>query len=357
MKKKPLKIFVVSDTSHFALTDVYYGYVRAFEKLGIDYVSYPLHQYKNHHKMHMCMSVIHSEALLKRNGYTHVMFIGGLNIPKTLLESFHGVVKTIVVATEDPHSFKPMEEKLPHIDYYLTNEKAMLQLGRKNIHYMPTAGDNVGCFIHPQRNLEAHHHSDILFLGALYPNRVEMLEEILPVVKENFLNLKIMGHPHGLPKESPLYKYIPPENFDANGNIVTIPHTETVKYYNGAEVVLNFFRDTTWTPGEEGLVNPHNATEIVAESLNPRAYEVPLCGSHMFLESTRKEAREVFEDDEVDFFETPEDLKALTYSYFVKNNKYAYASRDKPIKANKALLKVSSKHTYTVRAQELIKLL
>lgn len=350
--KTKTKILIVSDAAHFALTDVYYGYVHAFEKLGIEYVAFPLHHYLQHHKEHICFSVIHSEAMIKENGYTHVMFIGGLNIPRKIMQSFHNIVKTVVIATEDPHTFDPLKDSLDCIDYYCSNEKAVMKLGYKNTHYLPTAADSHSCGAVPKHILDAKYRSDIVFLGAIYPNRQKMLEGIIPFIKKNKLSLKILGHPQYVPKTSPIWEFVPKENYDAAGNVITIPHEETVKYYCGAHLVLNFFRDVTWNPVfSEG--NPFNSEKLVAESLNPRAYEVPLCGSLMLLEDSRKEAREVFTDKEVVFFSNTQDIKVALTKYLLKDGSQEISRS----MAQSAFIKVSQKHTYLNRAKELLRII
>lgn len=350
--KTKIKILIVSDTAHFALTDVYYGYVHAFEKLGVEYVAFPLHLYMQHHKEHICFSVIHSEALVKENGYTHVMFIGGLNIPRKIIQSFHGIVKTIVVATEDPHTFDPLKDSLDCIDYYFSNERSVTKLNYKNTYYLPTAADSHSCGVLPKHTLDKKFLSDIVFLGALYPNRQKMLEGIIPFIKQNKLSLKILGHPQYVPKSSPIWEFVPKENYDSSGNIVTVPHEDTVKYYCGAHLVLNFFRDVSWNPiFTEG--NPFNSEKLVAESLNPRAYEVPLCGSLMLMEDTRAEAREVFTDKEVAFFSNVRGIKAAITKYLLKDD----SKKDYTAMVNAAFLKVTQKHTYINRAQDLLRII
>jgi spore maturation protein CgeB len=281
------------------------------------------------------------------------MFIGGLNIPPRILASFHGAVKTIIVSTEDPHTFDPLKGSLDFVDYYFTNERAVAKLGYKNVHYCPTAADQVVCGKLPKHTLDPHYRSDIVFLGAIYPNRRKMLEGIIPFVKKHNLNLKVLGHPQYLPKTSPIWEFVPPENYDAVGNIRTIPHEETVKYYCGANVVLNFFRDVTWNPLFEKEKNPFNAGSIIPESLNPRAYEVPLCGSPMLLEDTRAEAREVFDSSEVGFFSTTKQLRSQLKRLLLDDNSATVLTDMR----QRAFMKVSSQHTYVNRAQEILNII
>lgn len=333
---KNLKVYIVSDPTKFALTDLYDGYIHAFKQLNIPFQSFPYHHFRDLVSDKVCYNIIHSTALIKANEFTHVMFIGGLNVPNYILEnSYH--LKSIIVSSEDPHSFDPNKNRINLVDYYFSNERSIAKSGRfPNAFYCPTAGSSVECGKIPRETLEDQYKSDILFLGAMYPNRRKLLEAIIPLVKQYKLSFKVCGHVQYMPKSSPLWEYVT----DAR----TIPHKETVKYYNGAKVVLNMLRDTTWNPRTKSQKNPYNKSKFTAESLNPRAYEVPLCQAFMLLEDTRAEAREIFTDNEVGFFSDEATL--------VKQLEYFIIGRGKDLRedmAFKAYKKVASEHTYTNR--------
>jgi spore maturation protein CgeB len=265
------------------------------------------------------------------------MFIGGLNIPDYIFESLYHV-KSIVVSTEDPHSSLPMLNRINLINYYFSNERSIGNSKKyPNVYYCPTAADADECGRLPTESIEPKYHSDILFLGAMYPNRKRLLEAIIPFVKRNKLNFKVCGHVQYLPKKSPLWEYV----FDSR----TIPHSETVKYYNGAKVVLNILRDINWNPRTRTKNNPYKG-KYPAESLNPRAYEVPMCQAFMLLEDTRAEAREIFTEGEVGFFSNEKSLiDRLRYFLIGKGD----ALRGEM--AFEAYKKVASNHTYTHRLQ------
>jgi len=348
----PMKVLLVSDTTHFALTDVYYGYLHAFQDMGVDVVGYPMHHFIEHHKKKICLALIHSQALLKVNGYTHIIFIGGLNIPREFLESFHGIVKVCVVATEDPHTFDPLRQNLDVIDYYFTNERAIALSGEYgNVYYSPTAADTRVCGCVPRERLKEEYLSDILFLGAIYPNRQKYLEKIIPWVKKSGIHLKVLGHPQYLPQTSPIWEYIPPENYIPGGTAIrTIPHEETVRYYNGAKISLNFYRDVTWDPSREDLVNHYNTKNYKPESMNPRSYEVPLCGGFLLTEDTRSETREFYTEDQVGFFSNTRELLRGLKKFLVNRN----AEQIRTEMAQRAYLRVATRGTYLERAKGLV---
>jgi len=331
-----MKILIVSDATSFALTDVYNGYIHALDQLKISYESHPYHHFRGICSDATCFHRIHSLVLTKQKEFTHIMFIGGLNVPDYIFDSLYHI-KSIIVATEDPHSFDPLKHKLHKIDYYFTNERSIgISKKFKNTYYCPTAGDTQECGRIPRDFLDERYKSDILFLGAIYPNRRKLLESIIPFVEENNISFKICGHVHYMPKTSSLWKYV----FDAR----TIPHIETVKYYNGARIVLNMLRDITWNPRTKSQKNPYNRGKYVAESLNPRAYEVPLCQSFMLLEDTRAEAREIFTDKEIGFFSDEQSLnESLKYFLFEADE----SKIDNMI--IKAYNRVANSHTYLHR--------
>jgi hypothetical protein len=331
-----VKVYLVSDPTKFALTDLYTGYSHAFKKLGIPHEVFPYHHMRDVLSDSICYNIIHSTALVKSKGFTHVMFIGGLNVPDYIFESLH-TVKSVVVSSEDPHSFDPNKNRLNLIDYYFSNERSIGTCTKfKNVYYCPTGGSEVECGKLPRESLEEKYLSDILFLGAMYPNRRKLLEAIIPFVKKHKLSFKICGHVQYLPKTSPLWEFVT----DAR----TIPHNETVKYYNGAKIVLNMLRDIHWNPRTNTKKNPLNSGKFDAQSLNPRAYEVPLCQAFMLLEDTRAEAHEIFDNKQVGFFSDEKSLvERLEYFLLGSGQK----SRDEM--AYKAYKNVATNHTYTNR--------
>lgn len=339
-----VKVLLIADSTHFALTDIYYGYMYALEKLKIKFESFPWHHLRELLLDKHCYSIMHSTALIKENGFTHVFFIGGLNIPDFILNNLYHL-KSVVIATEDPHSSSPMLNRLDKINYYFTNERSIANSGRyDNVYYCPTAGSTHECGKIPREYIEEKYQSDVLFLGALYPNRVKLMESIIPLVEKYNLNFKICGHTHYMKKKSPLWKYV----FESG----TIPHNETVKYYNGAKTILNMYRDIGWNPRTVTKRNPYNRKKFPAESLNPRAYEVPLCQSFMVIEDIRPESRDIFNEDEVAFFSDEKSLQKRLRYYLVGRGK---SKREQM--AFKAYRKVAENHTYIHRLQTIMKVI
>lgn len=336
-----INVLIVSDFAKFALTDVFNGYVTALKSLNIKHEIYPMHSIREFYANDKCLSLMHSNAVRKDKNFTHVVFIGGLNIPRYILESLYHI-KSIVISTEDPHTCSPLIDNLDVIDYYFSNERSIgLSKEFNNTYYSPTAGDSRCCGKIPRDQLEDKYISDVLFLGAMYPNRVKILEKAIPFIKENNINLKLCGHMMYMPKDTPLWEYVDRSE--------TIKHEDTVKYYNGAKIVLNMFRDIEWNPRTNDEHNPHNKNGYKAESMNPRCYEVPLCQTLLMTDDSRKEVRDVFRDDEVATFKDGEDLAQALEYYLTGPGKDL---REKM--ALKAFLKVSTQHTYTHRLKKIL---
>jgi len=334
--RSKVKIYLVSDPTKFALTDLYAGYTHAFRKLEIPHETFPYHHLRDVVSDKICYNIIHSTALLKSKEFTHIMFIGGLNVPNYIFESLYHV-KSVIVASEDPHTFDPNKNRLDLVDYYFSNERSIGKSGKfKNTYYCPTAGSDVECGRVPREVLDEKYLSDILFLGAMYPNRRKLLEAIIPLVKKHKLSFKVCGHVQYLPKTSPLWEFVT----DAR----TIPHAETVKYYNGAKIVLNMLRDINWNPRTASKKNPFNKSRFDAQSLNPRAYEVPLCQSFMLLEDTRAEAREIFTEKQVGFFSDEKSLIERLHYFLIGRG-----SKDRKEMIFQAYKHVAANHTYTNR--------
>lgn len=337
------KVFLVSDATMFAITDVYHGYSNALIDMKIPHEEFPYHLFRSILADPIIYNIVHSTMLMRDKGFTHVMFIGGMaNVPDFILDSLYGVVKSVVIATEDPHSFDRNKHRLSKIDYYFTNERSIALSGKyPNVYYCPTAACTHECSIRPAHVLEEKYRSDILFLGALYPNRQRLLEGIIPFVEKNGLTMKICGHVSYMTRNSPLWRYVTDNR--------TIPHKETVMYYNGARAVINILRDTKWSPRTKSGKNPLNKSRFSPESLNPRAYEAPLCGGLQFLEDTRPEARDVFTENEVVFFSDADSLAAGLDKYLLGPD-VALVEGMK----SAALMKVLDSHTYLSRLQGIL---
>jgi hypothetical protein len=333
---KKLKILLVADTANFALTDVYYGYQRAFKSIDVAFEGFPFHKFREILSERMCYHVAHSTALIKDNNFTHVMFIGGLNIPPFIYKSLYHI-KNVILSTEDPHTSKPLLDNIDSIDYYFSNERIIGNNKKfKKTYYCPTAACTFECGKRPLDRLPQKYHSDILFLGALYPNRSKLLEHLIPLVEKHKLSFKICGHVMYLAKRSLLWKYV----YDAR----TIPHEETIDYYNGAKININILRDVNWNARNNTFKNPYKAPSK-AESLNPRAYEIPLCQSFMLLDDSRAEAREIFTEKQIGFFsDGPSLVKSIEY-YLLGRGKHKRESM-----ILKAYKNISENHTYTHRA-------
>ena len=333
-----MKLLLVSDSTNFSTYDVYLGYVDAFKRLGVDFVAFDLHEFNRHHLSTISLALLHSMALIKNNGITHVLFVGGCSIPKEVIESFWSVVRVGIIATDDPHSSGFTLRSIENLDWYFTNERALT--GDK-IHYVPTAASVSHCG--RIANVHERYKSDIIFVGSVYPNLVKFFEAVTPFCISHGINLKIVGHIDYVPADSIIRRWC------VDSQSRTVPHDETLRWYSGAKAAINLHRDPTWHP-ETDKENPYNLASAVPESLNPRAYELALCGCFQLLDDSRAEARDYFDCREVGFFSDPESFcRAVTMS-IIDDDSHALRKR----MIERAAIKVQRTGTYDVRAKKII---
>jgi spore maturation protein CgeB len=161
----------------------------------------------------------------------------------------------------------------PHYDYVFTNERNAAEAF--GVHYLPVAADPASVEGLP-RPPPSEYSSDVLFLGAVYPNRMRFLEQVAEICERRGWRLRVVGPRHCCSPGSRLSKLIDER---------TVSTREALLYQAAAKVCLNLFRDP-----EEGN---NSEFELPGWSMNPRCYDVPLCGSSL-LTDFRGEVKRIF---------------------------------------------------------------
>ncbi len=314
-----LKILLIGPHIHFAITDVFFGYLDGLKALDIDCDGIGTHQLKAFVSEDVLGKYIHSICLDPRKGYTHIGFIGGLVEAKWwILDSIRTMgKKSFVIATEDPHQLDQNEALYRSVDYYFSNELEVKDVFEGSF-YLPTAGSvNFTRRFTKEEIAEIdveHLKCDLLHLGTIYDNRIEFLKEIAPMVREHKLKMIITGIGETdtlLPPE--LKEFFLPIS-KASSNIkdergTTINHGDVSLLYNLAKIVINVNR--------ESLGHDHNHSSnkkylVHGTSLNPRCYEVPMCGSIVAIDKKRMEYEKIFktegENQQIIAFENGDDF-------------------------------------------------
>lgn len=198
-----------------------------------------------------------------------VLVMNGLHVfPENHLEMVAQVraqgIRTAVWFADDPYFTDYTPSIAVQYDYVFTHELSCVELyrqaGNPRAHYLPMATSPA---IYRPMAVENRYHSDICFIGNGFPNRIAFFNEITPFLARH--KIVIIG---ALWERLAGY-----ERLEENIRLAWTPVDETVKFYNGAKLVINLHR---------GAVDPvysKNTRQIEGRSVNPRTYEIAACGT------------------------------------------------------------------------------
>ncbi|RAP78626.1 spore maturation protein [Paenibacillus montanisoli] len=202
-------------------------------------------------------------------------------------------IRTAIWFADDPYFTSETVHIAPHYDVVLTHELSTVELyrglGCPEVIYMPLAVD-------PNRfrpiKVGTEHRSDICFIGQAFWNRVELFDAIAPYLKGR--KVFIAG---GLWERLRSYKRL--RKFIRKG---WLPVDESIRYYNGAKIVINLHRIT-----EQGKDNK-NDLNLPGLSINPRMYEIAACGTLQLTDVREDLQHHYVPGVELETFGSPEEL-------------------------------------------------
>ncbi len=343
------KILIVNNYSRFASVDVWAGICGAFRDLGHQTLNYSIHNMRAFLSQDMMEHHIVSTVLSTKNNFTHVLFVGSTflhdHVPLTLRKCG---VKVAYWSLEDPHALDQNYRFMELVDYYFTNERRVAKEFPQKAIYLPTAGDHHACMPSNRDNTEIPDwmFNDIVFCGNVYPNRQELLEKIIPLVDKKGYKFSIVGVTSFMKdkNKSPLKKHILGEYEGV------VDHRWLVMFYGLSKLVINIEREDSWEYDERFSTN--RKFKMTGESLNPRAYEIPLCAGGLQLIDNKRE--EVYDDrvlrDKEHFviYKDADDLCQKT-EYYLEHEE----ERKKIVEA--ARKHAFDNHTYIARAYRMRK--
>lgn len=307
-------------------------------------------------------------AAVMSQGIDYVVIITGLYWDATHTRNFRwGNVKVGIVHTEAPYMDAMMVEQLAGADVVWVNERGSVSRlehymswldSRPSIRYLPHG-------YHPEKHNTAewpeagvYPDHDVVFVGTGFEERVRLLESAFCILGQDGVDFGLYGHwgllqapaklgpKPGKPfepteahkaklvrasergKASPLWRYY------QHG---VVPNHVTSMLYRRARVGLNLFRSS------ETFSQDATKTGMVAESMNPRCYELAACGA-FFLSERRAEVADVF-GDTVPMFDGPEELAQLI--------RYYLANPDERSARAAELAQLVQPHSYVHRARQL----
>jgi spore maturation protein CgeB len=218
--------------------------------------------------------ILLSEVCDVDNGVTHLIVVDGMYIPKNIIATARKMgVTTVLITTEDPHCADATQRLHSLYDYVFSNDRNAAEMF--GVHYLPTAASSK-CFSSEIKDI------DVLFVGAIYPNRCPFLNNVASMCVKNGMSMKVVG---------PLYKCVPDEPLASIVEDKMISPEECIALQARSKVCLNVFRDASRTDTGSNMV-----FSIPSYSLNPRCYDVPMCGS-ILLTDHRPEVVRLFGDD------------------------------------------------------------
>jgi len=286
-----MRIVLVAPGHGFSTIDVFTGLAAGLRANGADVFEYPLHS--TFEMAELLISAAKVIGIAPEGGYPDpaylgtmgipgyamakkadvVLFVHGLNVPASIPETLRrGGYTTALLCTESPYETDKEATAAMFYDWVFTNERAAVSLFRNNrperVQYIPHA-------YNPRTHTPDGPRADpcdVFLCGTKYPERAALLDGV------DWTGISFVDKTLDYAKDDKAA--ILPK---------IVGNTVAASYYRAAKISLNAHRQvkdigtqTTITPGS-------------AESLNPRAYEVPACGGFL-ISDIRAELPDVFGD-------------------------------------------------------------
>jgi spore maturation protein CgeB len=266
-----------------------------------------------------------------------VLVMNGLHVfPPDHLEQIDAIrnmgIPAVIWFVDDPYVSDLTVTIAPHYDYVFTHERSCLPLyqsiGCTRVYHLPLAA-HFGLF--RPMYVPWQYRSDICFIGVAFWNRVQLIDEIAPYLQDKRVLIggslwERMTH------YSSLQRFV-------HGSWIEVP--ETVKYYNGAKIVINLHRTTE--AGKDNL----NGINWPAESINPRTFEMAACGT-LQLTDLRSELPEHYAiGSEIAVFQNAEQLiQQIDYYLTHEQERLQVAAR--------GYRRTKNHHTFSNRIRKLL---
>jgi len=189
--------------------------------------------------------------------------------------------------TEAPYFLKMEQEIAPFYTHWFTNErKCVGMFGDVPQFYLPHAYNPM---LHTPGAVDSGKATDVVFIGGGYPERKALLEGVdwAGIDHATFgtlwhLNLSAELGANDIARSS---------RYSEN----VVPNSETTAWHRSARISLNIHRK---------MMQVETGREIAkgsAESVGPRAYEIPAVGGFMLCDDDRPEVRDIYGDSAATF--------------------------------------------------------
>lgn len=341
-----MKIGIVNDIYHFSTADVAIGFKNAFEQLGCKVVyADPSLEYRVLKEVYRREGVQSANFEMVEDSYfviaatepilhrmvsqdvEFVLFIRGANMPTSIPNNCRKCgMRTGVYLTDEPYEHDLAAMYVRYYDFVFSNERNNY-FGIDNYWYIPVAFDSVGILDEVSTDGEK---IDVCFIGTFFDERIELFEKI----EKNLRGLKLIFG--GLwasekPKTGFVWRNL-------SHNLGVVDRRITLEGYSRSKIGLNLHRNSNWK---------FNSKRYKATGLNPRVFELAGIGCFQLVDSSRRELREMFTEDEIVSFGNHRDLRR-------KIDKYLESDIVREEVAMAAKENVLNNHTYTQRVEKML---
>jgi spore maturation protein CgeB len=284
-----MRIVLIHSGHAFSTKDVGDGIAAGLRANGVDVFEYPL--YQTFETMELIVGAAKVMGIAPEGGYPDpqylgtmgipgfvmakradlVLFIHGLQMPASIPATLRrGGYPTALFCTESPYQTAAEANAAQFYDWVFTSERAAVRMFTNNpparVHYIPHAYNPETHTPDGDREIDC----DVFFCGTRYPERSTLLEGV------NWEGINLIDRSLDYTKEST------PALLDK-----IVPNRQAAAHYRSARISLNHHRQTT------DFISQDVIGAGTAQSLNPRAYEVPACGGFL-ISDERAELGDVF---------------------------------------------------------------
>lgn len=298
-----MKILLVAHGANHSTYDIYLYYSMAMENAGIELSTFPYHSAMDYHyraitsinpnidkdvatskAVHGASREILTQIVLSQPD--HVLFVGGLAVPLHISMSAYNMRNFLVnkytigyLFTESPYQDDEQESYMEYADYAFFNDKnSALKYNPKQELFLEYLPHSYLPAVHYQNRIVDNNVKDVVFCGTLYPNRVEMFNQI----EWSSINAMIIGN---YTDTNIVLNDAVSEKF-VSGNLNNV---QLSGLYRNSKLSINFHRYAA-----------------DAYSMNPRIRESVMCGC-LPITDYRQEIADVF-GDSIPFVSSGEEM-------------------------------------------------
>lgn len=197
-----------------------------------------------------------------------VLVLNGLHVfPEDHLEQVAHIrrlgIPTAIWFADDPYFMDESVRVALSYEYVFTHEQASVDLyrsqGCSKVYHLPLA---VSLELYRPMAVDDKYSSDICFVGNAFSNRLRFIDEVADYLLTK--KIVLIGALWDQLKQF--------RKLESSIHLGWMPVEETIRYYNGAKLVLNLYRST--------IKGDHNKNTVGLEgiSVNPRTFEIAACG-------------------------------------------------------------------------------